>query len=190
MSAQTSLGEKKIRLGSRVRSALYRDIQKAVDGVQAVVVTKCDKVPTRALNELRYSLRGIDSNFLVVKNSLTKIVFRENGWTDLDKAFEGTCGIAPVRGDMASACKLLVTFQKDHEGFLVQAGVLQGKYLRKQDLDVLAKLPSRQVLLSQLAGVLQSPVRNLAIVLQAPIRQLALILAAVKQKREKEGQKA
>ncbi len=177
-------------MGTRVQAALYRDVKQAVSGAHAIVVTKCDRVPTRDLNELRFSLRGIDANLLVVKNSLSRIVCREIGWADLEKVFEGTCAIMPVKGDVAAAAKLLSAFQKGHEGFSVQGGMLQGKFLKKQDLDALAKLPSRQVMLSQLAGVLISPVRNLAIVLQAPIRELALTLAAVKQKKEKEGQKA
>jgi large subunit ribosomal protein L10 len=185
-----TVAPKKIRTGTKVRHALLKDVKKAVDGAQAIVITKWEKVPTRDLNGLRTSLKGIDSNFFVVKNSLSRIVCREQGWAELEKVFEGTCAITPVKGDVAAAAKLLAAFQKGHEGFVLQGGVLEGKFLKKQDIDALAKLPSRQVLLSQLAGVLISPIRNLAVVLQAPIREAALVLAAVKQKKEKEPAKA
>ena len=174
--------EKQPRLGQQVRTAWVRDLNSHLSNVETIIVAKVDRVPTRDLNKLRQSLNG---SFYIVKNSLCRIAFREKGWTDLEKVLEGTCAIGPVEGDVAAAAKLLVQFQKDHEGFVLQGGVLAGKTLGAKEMKSLAALPSRQVLLSQLAGVMQSPLRSLAFVLNGPIRQLAMTLAALAQKKEK-----
>ncbi len=177
------------RLGRRVRARWVQDMGKALSAVDSVVVAQMGKVPTRDLNQLRQQLQSQEGSFNVVKNALCRLAFREKGWSDLEKHLQGTCGITPIRGDAVAAAKLLVQFAKDHEGFVLKGGVMGGAVLSAQDLSALAKLPTRQVLLSQLAGVMQMPLRNLAMLLQGPIRQFALTLAALAQKKGKEAPK-
>lgn len=184
MSAATVTEEKKpLRLGQEVRGSWVRDLEGVLGGVEGVVVTQVGKVPTRDLNQLRQQLEPMQGTFHIVKNSLCRIAFRNRGWEGLDEMLAGTCGITPVRGDIAAACKLLVQFAKDHEGFVLRGGRMGAERLEPKDLSALARLPSRQVLLGQVASVLQAPIRNLATVLQAPIRNLALVLKGVAQKK-------
>ena len=178
------------RLGQKVRASWVQDLKSSLTGVEALFVARMDRIPTRDLNQLRDSLKLFQGEFLVVKNSLCRLTFRELGWAGLEPKLVGTCGISPVRGDMAAACKLLATFSKNHEGFTLQGGVLKGQFLESKDVAVLGKLPSREILLSQLAGVAQSPLRNLAFLLQGPIRSLAIVLGAFTQKKEKETPKS
>ncbi len=176
---------KKLRLGQQVRIGLVRDLKSSLSDVEVLVVSKMERVSTRELNQLRLSLKALQADLIVVKNSLGKMTFRDRGWTDLEKALTGTCGISPVRGDVSSVCKLLSIFSKSHEGFVLQGGILKGQLLQPQDLMVLGKLPSREVLLSQLAGIAQSPIRSFAFLLQGPIRSLAVMLSALAQKKAK-----
>jgi large subunit ribosomal protein L10 len=177
-------GEKDQRVGRRVRQGLIRDLKRGLSEAQSVVVVKTQNVSTRDLNALRLSLKGMQSNLFIVRNSLGALAFRELGWTDLEKDLVGTCGVSPIRGDVAAVAKLLANFSKDHEGFALQGGLLNGAPLTSQEIAVLSRLPAREVLLSQLAGILQSPLRNLAFVLQGPIRSLVLLVNAVGKKRE------
>ena len=178
--AEAAKPQKPQRLGQKVRVAWVRDINNFLSKVDSVVVAKLEEVPTRELNRLRQSL---DGSFYVVKNSLCRVAFREKGWTDLEKSLEGTCAISPIEGDVVAAAKLLVQFAKDHKGFTLRGGVLTGQAMGEKELKSLAALPSRQALLSQLAGVMQSPLRGLAFVMNAPIRGLAIALAAVAKKK-------
>ena len=173
------------RLGQQVRSGLVRDLKKQLTGVDTVVMARLDRVPTRKLNELRQSLETQNATFLVVKNSLCRLVFRDLGFTGLETAVEGTCGVSSIRGDVASVSKLLTQFAKEHEGFFLRGGILKGQLLQKRDLEELAKIPSREVLLSQLAGVIQSPIRNMAFLLTGPIRSFVLVLKGMAQKKER-----
>ena len=175
-----------LRLGKRVRAGWVRDLKGSLSGIEVLLVARLDRIPARDMNHLRDSLKALQGDFLVVKNSLCRLAFRELGWAPLEKKLEGTCGVSPIRGELGAACKLLTTFSKDHEGFLLQGGILKGQLLESKDVLVLGKLPSREVLLAQLAGVVQSSLRNLAFLLQGPIRSLALTLGALRQKREKE----
>ena len=172
--------EKGPRLGRQVRASWVRDLNSFLSHAETVVVAKLERVPTRDLNRLRQSLNG---SFYIVKNSLCRIAFREKGWADLEKVLEGTCAVSPVEGDVAAVAKLLVQFAKDHDGFVLQGGVLTGQTMGAKELKSLAALPSREVLLSQLAGIAQLPMRSLAVVLNAPIRSLAVVLAAVAKKK-------
>ena len=186
MSATETKKEEPLRLGQQVRVGLVRDLKQALSEVEVVFVAKVDRVPARELNQLRNSLKSLESDFMVVKNTLCRLTFRERGWLPLEKKLEGTCGVSPIRGDAALACKLLTAFSKDHEGFVLQGGIFNGQFLESKDVVALGKLPARPVLLSQLAGVMQMPIRNLAFLLQGPLRSLALALGAVRQNKEKE----
>ncbi|MBI3318463.1 MAG: 50S ribosomal protein L10 [Candidatus Omnitrophica bacterium] len=184
MSAQT---ETPLRVGQQVRSAVVRELQRDLSGAEGVVVAKMEKVPTRDLNQLRDSLKELRAGFLVVKNSLGQRTFRNMGWSDLEKLFKGTCGVAPIRGDeVGSVCKKLADFSKGHDGFVLQGGMMSGKVLTAGDLTALAKLPSRPVLLSQLLGSMQAPVVGLVSALQGLERKLLVIFHAIAQKKEQQ----
>lgn len=174
------------RLGRQVRTRWLQEMGKQLGAVDSLVVAQVGKVPTRDLNQLRQQLESKEGSFSVVKNALCRLAFREKGWADLEKMLQGTCGVSPIRGDAVAAAKLLVQFAKDHEGFVLKGGVMDGAVLTAQDLSALARLPTRQALLSQLAGVAVSPIRNLAMLLQGPIRRFALTLAALAQKKGKQ----
>ncbi|MDO8729613.1 MAG: 50S ribosomal protein L10 [Candidatus Omnitrophota bacterium] len=182
MSAVAEAVKKPQRLGQKVRAVWVRDLNSFLSKVDTVVVAKVEKVPTRDLNRLRQALNG---SLYVVKNSLCRIAFREKGWTDLEKSLEGTCAVSPIEGDPVAAAKLLVQFAKEHEGFVLRGGLLTGQAMDAKEFKALAALPSRQALLSQLAGVLQAPLRGLAFVMNAPIQGLAIALAAVAKKKDK-----
>ena len=177
---------KKVRLGQKVRAAIVRDLERKLSGIEVIVVARMDHVSTQDVNGLRQTLSHHEASFFVVKNSLCQRVFRDLGWAVLGEMLEGTCGVSPIRGDVGAVCKLLAAFSKGHEGFVLRGGFLKGQILQPKDLSDLARIPSRETLLSQLAGIVQSPLRQLAFVLHAPIRSLAMTLAAVNQKKEKE----
>lgn len=182
-AAAAEVSEKKLRLGRQVRVGWVRELDQALTEVGAVLVAKVEKVPTRDLNQLRRLLAPAESSFHMVKNSLCRIAFRNRGWDGLDLFLEGTCAIAPVRGDAAEVCKVLVQFSKDHEGFVLRGGRIGKDLLQAEELKVLAHLPPRQVLLGQVAAVFQAPIRSLVVALQAPIRSLALAWSAVIRKK-------
>lgn len=190
--AVTESVERSGRIGRLVRENWIRDLGNSISKSESVVVVQISKVNTRDLNKLRQALTPLQGSFHVVRNGLCRVAFEKRGWKELESFLSGTCAIAPVsaEGDVAGTCKLLIQFAKDHEGFVLQGGLVTGQVVKSADIKSIAQLPSRTVLLAQLAGVAQAPMRNLAVVLVAPIRNLALLFKAVAEKKEKEAPKA
>ena len=190
MSAVTSAAEvlekeeSSQRLGRIVRTHLIQQFKGLLSDAEGVVVARVDRITTRDLNHLRNSLKGMEADFMVVKNSFCRRAFREQGWGSLEQVLEGTSGVSLLRGDPSVICKLLTTFAKDHQGFVLRGGIFKGQVLGPKDVVVIGKLPSREVLLSQLAGMAQAPLRNLLFVLQAPVRSLALIFKGLEGKKK------
>ena len=175
------------RVGQQVRFALIRDLRAQLLDVDTLVVVRVERVPTRMRNGLRYSLQQEKANLLMIKNSLFRRALKEMGLEPLAEGLEGTCGVSPIRGEMSAVAKILAQFSKENEGFVLGAGVLKGKILKAQDIRTIAKLPSRQVLLSQLLGGMQASLVGLVGTLQGIERKLVGTLQSIAQKKEKEG---
>ncbi len=171
------------RVGRKVRVGLVRDLKKTLSGVETLVVARLEKVSTKEVNALRNSLKPLESTFWVVKNNLGAMAFRDLGWPGLQETLKGTCAVATVRSEPTAVCRVLRNFSKEHEGFVLAGGILDGEPVLPQDLIGLAELPSREVLLALVAGVAQSPLRNLVFLLTAPMRSLAMVVEAVRQKK-------
>lgn len=141
--AGVSVPAKAERLGQKVRAGLVRELKGSLEGVDTVVVARIEKTPAGDLNRLRLSLKGIQANLVLAKNSLSRRVFKDVGLSALEEHLQGTCGLSPIRGDVVQAARLLADFAKGHEGFVLAGGLYKGRKLSIQDLAVLARLPSR-----------------------------------------------
>lgn len=114
-------------------------------------------------SELRKLLRDNDSAYKVWKNTLTKRAMDSLNF-DLDNVLEGPSAIA-FSNDTVAPIKALSTFAKAHPALEIKGGIVDGKVASLDEIKKLAAIPSRDVLLSMLAGALISPVRDLSIAL-------------------------
>lgn len=147
-----------------------------------LVVTGYQGLTTPELNELRAKLKPVGCEYSIVKNTLTRISLKNAGLEDFAKYFTGPTAVAFQKGDAASVAKAVVEFSKSNEKLKIIAGYLAGRILSEKEVKVLATLPSRQVLLTQIAISLNSPLQSLATVLNAPIQKLAMVLKSLEQK--------
>jgi len=104
--------------------------------------------------------------------------------------FEGPVAIAFVRGDAAAAAKALREFGKNHEALVVKGGLLGERVVSPNDIAALAELPSREVLLTQIAGLFQQPLTRAAGLFQAFPRNLAYGVKALIDQRVAGGESA
>ncbi len=138
--------------------------------------------------ELRGRLRDAGTEFTVVKNSLARRAAAETGRDALLAYLEGPTAIAWVAGDAAVAAKALSGFAAEHpDALTVKGGLLEGADLPSADVARLARLPSRDQLLAQLAGGLAAPLSGLAGGLSNLIGGLARSLAALQEQRAAEA---
>jgi large subunit ribosomal protein L10 len=138
----------------------------------------------KQLAELRGRLREAETEFTVVKNTLARRAAAEIGREALLPYLDGPTGLVWVGGDPSVAAKALNQFAAEHPDALsIRGGLLDGNDLPSADVVRLAKLPSREQLLGQLAGGLAAPLSGLAGTLNSLIGGLARTLAAVQAQR-------
>ena len=134
--------------------------------------------------DLRTRLRKVDADLKVVKNTLGKIAAANAGVEGLDELLAGPTAIAYVHGDPAETAKTIQDFIKEKKKpvVVIRGGKLQNSVLSAQQVEALASLPSREVLIAQVVRAIASPLQGLANVLNGPIRGLVVVLAQVQEK--------
>ena len=153
----------------------------------AAVLTEYRGLTVAQLAELRTNLRG-NATYSVVKNTLTERAAKEAG---IESAFEGQLvgpnAIAFVEGDPVEAAKGLRDFAKDNPLLVIKGGILDGNPLTPEEIDKLAKLESREVLLGKLAGAMKAQLTQAAYLFNAPLAQTARVVDALRAKVEEQG---
>jgi large subunit ribosomal protein L10 len=152
-----------------------------------VFATDFRGLTVKQLSELRDRLRESGTEYTVVKNTLARRAAADTGREALLSYLDGPTGIVWVGGDPAVAAKVLDQFAAEHpDAMTVKGGLLEGADLPSADVTRLAKLPSREVLLGQLAGTIASPLTGLAGGLNNLIGGLARSLGALQAQKESE----
>jgi large subunit ribosomal protein L10 len=129
--------------------------------------------------ELRGALREADASFRVVKNRLTKLAAQKAGVAELEAMLEGPTALTFVRGDTAMAAKAITTFNREYEVLTYKGGLMGDMVLDEDRFKEIAKLPSRDALNAQLAGIVASPIVTLTRGLGSMIQGLAIALSQV-----------
>lgn len=153
-----------------------------------VIAANFRGLSVRDMGDLRVGLAGADTEFTVVKNTLARRAAGETGREALVEHMVGPTALAWVNGDPAAAAKVLDTFAAAHpDGLTITGGLLEGRPVGAADLARLAKLPSREQMLGQLAGGIAAPLTGLAGGLNNLIGGLARSLAALQSQRADEA---
>jgi len=165
--------------------AIVEEVREKLENSDGAMLTEYRGLDVPALAELRSALREAGGEYKIYKNTLVRLAAREIG-LEIDDLLTGPTAIAFVGvkpdgtpGDVAAAAKALKTFAKTNDALVIKGGVLDDKLLSSDDLRALAELPSRDVLLAQLAGAFQAPMTKMAGLLAAIPRDFAYGLKAL-----------
>jgi large subunit ribosomal protein L10 len=157
----------------------------------AIAVADYRGLTVSEMHSVRRSLRGNGVSLKVAKNRLLKIAADEAGLADLKPLLDGPTAIASTTGDEVSLARALQDAFRPYKVVTLRGGLLAGQPVSAADLQRLATLPGREVLLGRLAGGMVAPLSGMAAVLAANLRNLVGVLSAVAdQKRESEGASA
>ena len=130
---------------------------------------------------LRNELRKAAVEYKVVKNTLLELASRETDKVSLSPHYVGPTAIALSYDDPVAAAKVLSRFAKEQQAtFKLKAGILSGKVISVADIQALADLPSREVLLAKLLATMQAPTTNFVGVLAAVPGSFVRLLNAIK----------
>jgi len=129
--------------------------------------------------ELRRKIREIDGCYVVVKNTLAMRAAKQTKLEQLEPFFEGPTAVAYHHKDVVGLAKLLTDISKTNPSIAFKAALVEGKVVPASEIQAIASMPSREVMLSKLVFILKAPLQRLATVLKAPVRNLDLVLKQV-----------
>jgi large subunit ribosomal protein L10 len=130
------------------------------------------------LQSLRATLRPVDSEFRVAKNTLVRIAAERAGIEGLEPHLEGPTAVLFAFGDVAAPAKAVSDFARSSRILQVKAGLLNGQVLSSDEVEAIASLPPREELLGKLVGMLASPMARTVGVLSGPSRSVAYLVNA------------
>jgi len=159
--------------------AVVAEVTEKLAKADAVLLTEYRGMTVAQLASLRRALRPIGAEYKVYKNTLVRRAADEAGFADLNDQLVGPTAITFVTGDVAAAAKALRDFGRTNPLLVIKGGALGTKVVSDADVQALADLPSRDVLLAQLAGAFQAPMTKMAGLLQALPRNFAYGLKAL-----------
>ncbi len=164
------------------KSATIQEIAAQIEASEAIFAVDYRGISVPQAAELRSKLREADASFRIVKNRLTKLAADKAGEERLAELLEGPTALTFVRGDTAQAAKAISTFNKEHEVLAFKGGFMEGLTLDEEKFKSIARLPARDVLNGQFAGVVASPLTGLVRGLGSMIQGLALQLGQIAEK--------
>jgi large subunit ribosomal protein L10 len=165
------------------KAAVIDEIKTKLEGAGAAVLTEYRGLTVDQTADLRTALRPSDSEYKIYKNTLVRRAADEAGLgSALETLLVGPVAIAFVHGDAAAAAKALRDFARTNPALIIKGGLLGERGLSSADIEALAELPSRDVLLSEIAGLFEAPLAQVLGVLEALLRDtVGLVQARIDQ---------
>jgi len=171
------------------KESFVTSLRERVDRSPAMYFTDFSGLNVKSMTELRARLRESGAEYLVAKNRLMLLALEGTDIPDLSGALNGPTGIVFTYEGAVEPAKALTEFAKDHgDKPAFKLGVLDNKILDAAQIDRLATLPSREELLSELAGAMQAPMAALAMALESKVQETAGLLDAYKAKKQEAGE--
>lgn len=152
----------------------------------AAVITEYRGLSVTSLTQLRRAL-GEGATYSVAKNTLVKRAAAEAGVEGLDDLFVGPTAIAFIKGEPVDAAKAIKAFAKDNKALVIKGGFMDGAALSVEQVNQIADLESREILLAKLAGAMKGNLAKAAGLFNAPASQMARLAAALQEKKAAEG---
>ena len=168
---------------TEAKQATVAELKDELSKANATIVADYRGLTVSDISAVRRSLRGEGISYRVVKNRLAKIAAQEVGAGELNELLTGPSALAMGSGDEVVLARTFLDAIRPFRTVVVRGAVLNGKRVDADAVTRLATLPSRDVLLGQLAGGIVSPLANMASLLSAPLRNLGYALQQLAEQR-------
>ena len=149
------------------KKQIVTDMIEKLKTAQAGVLVDYCGLTVEEDTDLRNKLRAAGVEYKVVKNTLTRFAAKEVGFDELDAVLNGPTSLAVSYDDPVAPAKVIADFAKDNEKLEIKSGFLDGKVISLEEINQLAKTPSKDVLIAKIMGSLNSPISALTRTLQA-----------------------
>lgn len=167
------------------KQEILRDLDNKIKKATSIVFATFDGLGVKENEELRQNLKKENGEYYVSKKTLLNLAFKDEKVIDLDiKSFPGKVAAVFAYDDQVSPVKAVFNFKKANEGKIAfVGGVLDGRFISKEEVDNLATLPSKDELYAKLVGSINAPVSGFVNVLAGNIRGLVTALQAIADKK-------
>ena len=162
--------------------AILDEIRNNVTDSDFVLLVDYDGLTVERMNELRTKLGSVNARMQIVRNSLFKLVAREQGWKQIEDDLAGPTATITGTDDVAAA-KALKEFSADDNRPVVKCGMLQQTFVSADEVNRLANLPSREILLGMFVSTVAQPLMGLPRVLNQKLLSLLYVLKAAEEKK-------
>jgi large subunit ribosomal protein L10 len=163
---------------TKAKAQTIDELTVLLENAKLVILTDYRGLNVADLQGLRRTLRPIEGEFRIAKNTLTRLAAANAGIDGLDPVLEGPLAIGVANGDIVGFAKAINDFVRTSRILTIKGGVLEKRFITPSQVEGISSLPSREVLQATFLGVLKAPMRNTVSVLSAPSRSLAYVLNA------------
>jgi large subunit ribosomal protein L10 len=160
------------------KATIVSDLAEKLNRSPFLLVTDYQRMKVDQFGELRNRLAPVGAEVRVVKNSFLKRAMADSGMPDVADQLTGQTAIVMGENDVAPVAKILKLFAAEFKIATLKIGVVDKSILSTSDVEALAELPSREILLSRLLGMLLAPATSLVRVLNEPASAFARLLKA------------
>ena len=170
------------------KQAFVAEMRDRLSRTEAIFLTDFTGLNVQAMTSLRREVKRVDGEFLVVKNRLFRRAMAETDMPDVSSYLTGPTGVVFSDESVVGAARVVVDFAKENEDRpAFKVGVLETNVLKPEDIVRVSRLPSRDELLSQVAGALGGPMSALVSALSGKTREMAGLIDALRETLESQG---
>ncbi len=164
------------------KPAVVEQLSERFRAASIAVVSEYRGMTVEETTDVRRKLRAARGEFKVAKNTLIRRAIKDTSFAELDSQLGGTVALIFGTDDPVELAKTVASFKSLGEKFKVRGGVLDGKPITAEEIEALATLPPREVVLGQLLGLINAPATRLVRLLNEPAAGLARLVDAIGKK--------
>jgi large subunit ribosomal protein L10 len=171
------------KIGLLFRETSENRIKSNLKESNSIFIIKYSGLSSPDLTILRESLSNSKATLFVVKNSIARRALKTLAPEELIKVIEGPCALVFIKEEPVDASRVLYNFSREHGQLKLEGGILKDKIITRVDIERLSRLPAKEILRTQVALALKSPIINLAIVLNQMLKKFVWCLEQIKNKK-------
>ncbi len=165
-----------------------KDLEELFQSANSLVLAEYRGLTVSQQTQLRRELKKAGASFNVVKMTLAKRAAENIGLESLKEYFSGPTGVTVIESDPVEAAKVLKDFSKDNEAFVIKGGLMDSEPLSVDQINILANIEPRDVLLAKIAGGFNAPLVKVAAGTKAIISKAGYALSALVDKKVSNGE--
>lgn len=166
------------------KQAVVDELSTKLGSAKAFYLADFAGLNVKRVTQLRARLRQEGVEYIVVKNTLAERALETLDYPDISEFLKGPTAVVISQTDPVAPAKVLSDFARENDNKpAVRAGIVENRVVSGADIEKLAKLPSREQLLSELAGVMQAPMTELLMVMTAKMQEMVGLLDALREQK-------